>query len=56
MGDSFSVANFDYTDIDRAFYDKHIGPRIPDDVYDVHVHMNLPEHAEMIPKERFLKD
>jgi predicted TIM-barrel fold metal-dependent hydrolase len=56
MGDSFNINNFDYTEVDKAFYDKYIEPRIPDDVYDVHVHMNLPEHADMIPEERFLKD
>ena len=47
---------FDYTEIDKVFYEKNIGPRLPAEVCDVHVHMNLPEHADMIPEERFLKD
>jgi predicted TIM-barrel fold metal-dependent hydrolase len=47
---------FNYTEIDKAFYDKYLGPRLPAEVYDVHVHMSLPEHTDMLPEERFLKD
>ena len=42
---------FDYTDVDRIFYREHIAPRIPSKIFDVHVHVFLKEHVDMIPEE-----
>ena len=47
---------FELTDFDREFYREHIAPRLPSSIFDVHVHINLPEHVEMVPKERILSD
>lgn len=47
---------FERTPFDDAFYREHIMPRIPSSVFDIHVHINLPEHIAMVPKERWLSD
>jgi len=47
---------FEYTDFDQEFYRVHIAPRLPPSVFDMHVHINLPEHVEMVPEERLLSD
>ncbi len=43
---------YDYTDTDRAFYREHIAPRMPERLFDIHVHAFLPEHTAMIPEEK----
>lgn len=50
------LSNFDYTEIDRSFYEKHIKSRIPPRIFDVHVHINLEEHIAMVPEERWYSD
>jgi predicted TIM-barrel fold metal-dependent hydrolase len=47
---------FEYTDRDRAFYQVHIQAEIPQEIYDVHTHINLPEHVETVPGERLESD
>ena len=47
---------FELTELDRNFFGEYIGPRLPKKVFDIHVHLNLPEHIEMVPKERWLSD
>jgi predicted TIM-barrel fold metal-dependent hydrolase len=47
---------FELTDLDKAFYGEHIAPRLPACIFDVHVHINLPEHVAMVPRERLLSD
>ena len=42
---------FEYTSVDSMFYRKHIAPRIPSRIFDVHVHIFLKEHVDMIPEE-----
>ena len=42
---------FEYTDVDSMFYRKYIAPRIPSRIFDVHVHIFLKEHVDMIPEE-----
>ena len=42
---------FEYTPVDSMFYRKHIAPRIPSRIFDVHVHIFLKEHVDMIPEE-----
>ena len=43
---------FEYTDVDRQFYSDHVAPRIPGDIFDVHVHIFLKKHVDMIPEEK----
>jgi predicted TIM-barrel fold metal-dependent hydrolase len=47
---------FKLTDFDKKFYQDYIAPRLPSSIFDVHVHINLPEHVEMVPEERLLSD
>jgi predicted TIM-barrel fold metal-dependent hydrolase len=47
---------FKLTDFDKTFYRDHIAPRLPSNIFDVHVHINLTEHVEMVPEERLLSD
>jgi len=42
---------FEYTDVDLMFYRKYIAPRIPSRIFDVHVHIFLKEHVDMIPEK-----
>jgi len=42
---------FEYTDVDEEFYREYIAPRIPAEIFDVHVHVFLKEHVEMITEE-----
>ena len=44
------------TEIDEAFYREHIRHRLPDTIFDMHVHLNLPEHISMVPESRWLSD
>ena len=41
---------------DKQFYDRYIAPRIPDNIFDAHIHLNLPEHIEDLPEERLRSD
>lgn len=47
---------FDRTELDAGFYKHWIRPRLPSAVFDVHVHLNLPEHVARVPESRFLSD
>lgn len=44
------------TGVDEAFYREHIRSRLPRSIFDVHVHLNLPEHISMVPASRWLTD
>ena len=44
------------TYIDEAFYREHIRGRLPQSIFDIHVHLNLPEHISMVPASRWLTD
>ena len=35
---------------DRLFYDEFLGPRLPKQIYDIHVHQNLLKHVRMVPE------
>jgi hypothetical protein len=41
---------------DKAFYREILQPRLPSQLYDIHVHLNLQEHVAMVPQERWLSD
>ncbi|MDK1032305.1 MAG: amidohydrolase family protein [Planctomycetia bacterium] len=47
---------FTRTEHDEAFYAEHLRSRLPESIFDIHVHMNLPEHIAMVPEERWLSD
>lgn len=47
---------FSRTAHDETFYQEHLRPRLPASIFDVHVHMNLPEHIAMVPESRWLSD
>ena len=47
---------FDRTPLDAAFYESHLRGRMPARVFDVHVHVNLPEHVRGVPPRRILSD
>ena len=44
------------TDMDRAFFRDYIAARLPDDIFDMHIHVNLPEHIPFMTEERFHSD
>ena len=43
-------------EIDKQFYREHLQSRLPSKLYDIHVHLNLREHVDMVPEERWLAD
>jgi predicted TIM-barrel fold metal-dependent hydrolase len=44
------------TDYDQRYFEEFLRGRLPEDIYDVHVHLNLPEHVRDVPRERILSD
>lgn len=44
------------TVLDAEFYDYHLKDRMPSKIFDVHVHLNLPEHIPHITEERIHSD
>jgi predicted TIM-barrel fold metal-dependent hydrolase len=44
------------TETDEAFYQEHLRRRLPQSIFDVHVHLNLPEHIAAVPETRWLSD
>jgi predicted TIM-barrel fold metal-dependent hydrolase len=47
---------FERTTLDRDFYDEWIRSRLPQRIFDVHVHINLPEHVAGVTEERKRSD
>src|SRR4030042_895222 len=47
---------FEKTPLDDAFYAQHLRPRMPARIFDVHVHLNLPEHVAKVPEGRWRSD
>ena len=47
---------FERTAHDEAFYQEHLRPRLPSSIFDVHVHINLPEHVTEVTEPRLLSD
>lgn len=47
---------FERTEYDESFYQRYIAKRLPPSVFDVHVHLNLPEHIASVPESRWLSD
>ncbi len=47
---------FEKTRQDSEFYREHLQGRMPERIFDVHVHINLPEHISTVPPERWLSD
>lgn len=47
---------FTKTAHDERFYRKQLLPRLPSSIFDVHVHINLPEHIAAVPESRWLSD
>ena len=47
---------FQRTDLDELFYREFLQPRLPEKIFDVHVHLNLPEHVASVPPERWYTD
>jgi len=47
---------FQYTDVDRRFYEERLKPRMPGRFLDSHTHINLPEHIRDVPPERIADD
>ena len=47
---------FQRTDVDAAFYAAHLRGRLPPRIFDVHVHIDLPEHVRGVPRARILSD
>ena len=41
---------------DAEFYDEYIRERLPRSIFDIHVHLNLPEHIAMVPESRWESD
>jgi hypothetical protein len=39
------VPRYERTLLDSDFYQEKLLPRLPDAIFDVHVHINLPEHV-----------
>jgi len=50
------AVKFDYRQADRRFYEEHLKGRVPGQVVDAHLHLNLPEHVRAVPPERLRSD
>jgi len=50
------ISYFEHTHEDKAFYESKIKQRIPSRIFDIHVHINLPEHVENVTQERLHSD
>jgi uncharacterized protein len=50
------LPRYQRTDLDEQFYQEKLKPRLPETIFDVHVHINLPEHVTQVPPERFQSD
>jgi predicted TIM-barrel fold metal-dependent hydrolase len=50
------IPYYERTPFDDAYYREFIEGRLPDEIFDVHVHLNLPEHVRQVPRERILSD
>lgn len=50
------ISYFEYTSEDKIFYESRIKPRIPSKIFDIHVHINLPEHVKNVTQERIRSD
>ncbi|MFP4248963.1 MAG: amidohydrolase family protein [Armatimonadota bacterium] len=37
---------FEYTDVDRRFYEERLDPHLPERIFDAHRHVQLPEHLD----------
>ena len=44
------------TENDREFYKRYIESRIPGKIFDMHIHINLPEHIPAMTEERLHSD
>jgi predicted TIM-barrel fold metal-dependent hydrolase len=47
---------FERTELDESFYRELLAPRLPERIFDAHVHVNLPEHLAQVPAERWMTD
>lgn len=44
------------SEADQIFYDRYLKGRLPERIFDFHVHVNLPEHIPEITEERLRSD
>jgi predicted TIM-barrel fold metal-dependent hydrolase len=47
---------FERSQFDASFYREFLQSRLPEQIFDVHVHVNLPEHIAAVPPERWQSD
>ncbi|UCF98913.1 MAG: amidohydrolase family protein [Spirochaetaceae bacterium] len=47
---------FEMNEFDASFYSTFLKSRLPEKIFDVHVHINLPEHVAAIPPARWKSD
>jgi hypothetical protein len=47
---------FQRSEFDASFYREFLHSRMPERIFDVHVHINLPEHVAAVPPERWKSD
>lgn len=44
------------TEVDEEFYSRYLKGRMPEQIFDFHMHLNLPEHIPYMSEERFHSD
>ena len=44
------------TEVDQGFFQNHLEGRMPAEIFDAHIHLNLPEHIPFISQERIRSD
>ena len=47
---------FECTSLDKSYYNEHLDHRLPPSIFDVHVHLNLPEHIAAVSDSRWKSD
>jgi uncharacterized protein len=50
------LPRYERTAVDARFFEEKLRPRLPRAIFDVHVHLNLPEHVTTVPAERYQSD
>ena len=50
------IPYFQRTERDAEYYERFLQARLPAEIFDVHMHLNLPEHVSAVDEQRLLSD
>ena len=50
------ITYFKKTSVDTDYYERHLKNRLPGEIMDMHIHLNLPEHVVNVSQEKIKMD